>query len=95
MLTLVIRSVCVGIAAIAIAAIGGAFIGGAVAIAIAMLKPSPANAPEVGWDLVVMLKDHPGLTTGLKLAALLAFIIGFVFGWRYFSRAQVAGGAER
>jgi len=95
MLTIFIRSVCVGIAAIAFVAIGGAFIGIVIAMAIAMLRPSPAGAPEVGWDLVVMIQDHPGLATGLMLAALLSFIIGFAIGWRYFSRAKVEGGAER
>ena len=95
MLTLLIRSVCVGIAAIVFAAVGGAFIGWAVAIAIAMLKPSPANSPEVGWDLVTMMHEHPGLATDLMLAALVVFIFGFVFGWRYFSRAEAARGAER
>jgi len=81
MLTLVIRSVCVGIAAIV--------------MAVAMLRPSPAGAPEVGWDLVVNLHDHPGLTIGIMLAALLVFMIGFVIGWRYFSRAEGSSGAER
>jgi hypothetical protein len=86
MLTLLIRSVCVGIAAIGIAAIGGAFIGWTMAVA--MLKPSPPGSPEVGWDLVVMLHDHPGLATDLLLGASIVFVVGFVIGWRYFSGAK-------
>ncbi len=99
MLTVFIRSACVGIAAVAFAAIGGTFIGIAIAMVIASRNPSPPRAPEVGWefhwDLVATLHNHPGLARDLKLAALLVFVIGFTIGWRAFSGAKAERGPTR
>ena len=92
MLTVFIRSVCVGIAAVALAAAGGVFIGMAIAVVIANRNPSPPGSREVGWDLVVNLHDYPRLTLGLELGACVAFLIGFTIGWRTFSAAKAERG---
>ena len=93
--TIILRSTCVGIAAVALAAAGGTFIAMAIAAVIANRNPSPPGSPEVGWGVVVNLHDYPRLTLGLELAACLVFVIGFTIGWRTFSGAKAQRGPTR
>jgi hypothetical protein len=73
-------------AAIVVAAVGGIFIGMAIAISIVLLKPSPQEPPEVGWDLVTTWHNLPAIWILVPLAV---FVIGFLLGFRYFSKTEV------
>jgi hypothetical protein len=79
--TLIVRSSCVGIAAAVVTSVAGLFI---IGISAAILHPSPSEAPEVGWDVVVNLHDYPAF----GLIPLCGFAIGFALGYRYFSKER-------
>ena len=85
MFTLILRSICVGIASVVITAIAGGFIAAIVAISIGLLRQPPGGG-EVGWDLVTMAHNLPAIWILLPLGI---FAIGFLLGFRYFSKTRV------
>ncbi|MFZ3199722.1 MAG: hypothetical protein ACLQMT_10890 [Candidatus Acidiferrales bacterium] len=85
MSALILRSICVGIASVVITAIAGGFIAVIVAISIGLLRQSSGGA-EVGWDLVTMAHNLPTIWILLPLGV---FAIGFLLGFRYFSKTNV------
>jgi len=80
MFTVILRSVCVGIAFLVVSAFAGGF-----AFALWFSRNLPA-APqqEVGWDLVTMYRNMSSTT---RLLPLFFFAVGFLVGYRYFSRS--------
>ncbi len=85
MSTVVLRRVCVGIAALALAAIFGAFVVLPVALYFISKSVAPNGEGEVGWDLVSMAHNQPGALKLIALVALLIFAAGSYFGFRRFS----------
>jgi len=81
--TIILRSTCVGIASIVMAGVASMFVGGMIA---AYRTPALPGEPEVGWDLVTTLHNYPKLSALLPWAVLGVFVIGFLIGFRYFSR---------
>jgi|HubBroStandDraft_6_1064221.scaffolds.fasta_scaffold3663125_1 hypothetical protein len=85
MRTVILRSICAGIASVVVAI--GLVVFAELAVAIywaAKNAPADGGGGEVGWDLVTLVRDGP--TIGMLLP-LLAFPIGFYLGFRYFSRS--------
>jgi hypothetical protein len=84
MLKIILRSVCAGVAAVAL----GTFIVGFIALSLAaMSTPSQPGEAEVGWDLITFAHQWP---LWVWLFPLAFFAIGFLIGFRYFSkRARV------
>jgi hypothetical protein len=86
MFTVVLRSVCCGVAGAVLSV--PAFI---VAIFLyvswhtPLAPPELAGKGEVGWDLLTMVHNAP-VTIGIWLLA--AFAIGFLSGFRFFSRSS-------
>lgn len=81
MFTVVLRSLCVGIAALAAAA----FIGLPVAFYfLSRTTPAPEGGGEVGWDLISLTHNLPATSI---LVPLVIFAVGFLFGFRYFSKS--------
>jgi hypothetical protein len=79
---LILRATCVGIAAVAIAA----FLAGFIALSLAAMNtPSQSGEFEVGWDLV---PERSQLPLWAWLVPLGVFAIGFIIGYRYFSKRQ-------
>lgn len=84
MFTVVLRSVCVGIAALVAAALLGIFIGLPVAFYFLSRTAAPEGGGEVGWDLVSLTHNLPANSI---LVPLVIFAVGFLFGFRYFSKS--------
>ena len=86
MLTVIMRSICAGIAALFLAFGLGIFVG--LPIASYFLSrsspPGSSGGAQVGWDLVTMAHNSP---IGAVLIPLLVFAIGFYLGFRHFSRS--------
>ena len=80
---LILRAACVGVAAVVIA---GAVIG-FVGFSLAAMNPSnsPDTGQEVGWGLIPLAS---GLPLWVWLFPLAFFAIGFIIGYRYFSKRQ-------
>jgi ABC-type proline/glycine betaine transport system permease subunit len=76
----ILRSACVGIAALAIAALVIGFVGFSLAV---MATPSQDTGNEVGWDVLALIK---GLPPWVWLFPVAIFAIGFGIGYRYFSK---------
>jgi hypothetical protein len=85
--TVILRSICVGIASLVAVAVVCLSVGIATALREASINAVPGGAEgEVGVDLVMLVrKDSP--TT--ILLPLLAVPVGFYFGFRYFSKSAV------
>jgi len=86
MLTIILRSVCCGIAA-AVIAVPGYIVASIWYVARrtpAVPAPAEAGGFEVGWDLMTMSHNA---TVGMSVWLLVAFAIGFLWGYWYFSRA--------
>jgi len=83
MFTLILRSFCVGLAFLV-----GAVCAGGFAFAFWASRNGPlarqGSQQEVGWDLVAMYQHGPMM---IKLLPLGFFLVGFLVGYRYFSRA--------
>lgn len=80
--TLVLRSLCVGIAAMVVAVYVSAFV--AMLVAARLLPKGQSGGGEVGWDLVTLAHNTPVRWLFLPFAV---FAAGFAFGFRYFSRS--------
>jgi hypothetical protein len=80
----ILRSVCAGIASVVLAAALTMFVGVPLAMLFQAGNSPPGQEPEVGWDLITMWHGYP-LST--KLVPALVFVVGFLIGFRYFSRA--------
>lgn len=80
MLTVILRSACVGIAAL----VAAAFVG--LPITAYFLTKNATNNGDaaVGWDLVTLAHN---LSPSAILLPLLVFTVGFFFGFRYFSKS--------
>lgn len=79
MVTVIIRSACVGIAAVVVS-----FVVGLPLVAYLASRGVQSNeGAEVGWDFVVSAHDWPVTFT---LTPVAVFAIGFFIGFRYFSR---------
>lgn len=90
MFTVILRSVCVGIAATVLGAVCSIFI--EVGIAMHHAVKAPSDGPEVGWEIVVLPRERPALSFGVPLVA---FVIGFAVGFRYFFKARTNETAAR
>jgi hypothetical protein len=86
MFAVILRSVCVGIASVVAAVFLVPFVALVVALIFLSMKKSAYGGGEVGWDLVSMAHNYPVTTT---LFPVIIFLIGFLFGYRYFSRSLV------
>jgi hypothetical protein len=81
-LIVLLRSVCVGVAAV----IGAMFLW-VIAVLFWAAKPlttGPRPAGEYGFDLVTLIHNFP---ISAKIVAVAAFVIGFGLGLRRFGRA--------
>lgn len=85
MFTIILRSACVGIAFL----VAALFIGVPVMLTVATYylerNSGHQSDGEVGWDLVTMAHLSPVSSVILPL---LIFALGFVFGFRYFSKSK-------
>jgi hypothetical protein len=84
MRVVVLRSVCCGVAATVVSAPG--YIAAMIWWVSRNMPPVPgvqAGEGEVGWDLMSFVHNGPGVTAFWFLAA---FAIGFLLGFRYFSK---------
>ena len=78
MLKLILRSACVGVAAVVIAT----FLAGFISLSLAAMNtPSESGGFEVGWDLVSFAHQTPLWVWLVPLGA-------FGIGYRYFSKRQ-------
>jgi hypothetical protein len=84
MFTVVLRSVCVGIAALVAAAFLGILIGLPIGLYVLSRTVPPEGGGEVGWDVVSLAHSFPAASI---LVPLLIFAVGFFFGFRYFSKS--------
>ena len=85
MLTVIIRSICAGIAAVLLAAGLCLFVGLPIAsYFLSRNAPPESGNMEVGWDLVTMAYNTP---TRAVLIPLLIFTIGLFLGLRHFSKS--------
>jgi hypothetical protein len=82
---LILRSICVGIAFL----VAALFVGVPVMLTVATyyLERNSGHqwGGEVGWDLVTMAHNSP---VSSILLPLLIFALGFIFGFRYFSKSM-------
>jgi hypothetical protein len=83
MLTLILRSVCVGIATVVAAILLGVFVGLPVATMVLANSNGPSGSGEIGWDLVSIAQNYRATSI---LSPLIVFGIGFGFAYRYFSK---------
>jgi hypothetical protein len=84
---LILQSACVGFASVIVAA----FVVGFIALSLsAMSTPSPDTGNEAGWDVLAVVK---GVPLWVWLFPLAFFAIGFLIGFRYFSKRQAKQGA--
>lgn len=83
MLTVILRSACVGIATVVAATFLSFFV---VLLTLYFLSKNaaPEGGGEVGWDLVSMAHNT---SPSWLLLPLLVFAIGFFFGFGYFSKS--------
>ena len=83
MFILILRSICVGVAFLVVSVFLGGF---ALAFWASRSEPPPEHGGqlEIGWDLVTLYHNTSIL---IKLLPLGFFLVGFVVGYRYFSRA--------
>jgi hypothetical protein len=89
MVRLILRSACVGVAAVAVAG----FVGGFIALSLAaMSTPSQSGEQEVGWDLITSWHQAP---LWVWLIPLAAFAIGFFIGYLYFSKREARQAASK
>lgn len=84
MLAVIVRSMCVGIATTVAVCYIATF--GWLAIALhSVAKHAPAEGGgEIGWDLVSLSHNAP---PAVLLFPVLVFAIGFLIGFRYFSKS--------
>jgi hypothetical protein len=83
--TIILRSVCVGIASVVGAILLGVFVGLPVAFYLLSRGPATEGGGEVGWDLVSVAHNY---AVPSVLFPLFIFVIGFYVGFRHFSRSQ-------
>jgi hypothetical protein len=83
MVKIILRSMAAGIAGIVLALTVAMFVGVPLALLFQARTTSPGQEPEVGWDLIAMSSQYPVATKVIPAAV---FVIGFLIGWRYFSR---------
>jgi hypothetical protein len=91
MAKLILRSFCVGIASVALAG----FIGGFIALSLLFFNSSATSQSgdqDVGWDLVTVVPD---VSPWSYIVPLVLFAIGFLVGFRYFSKRQARQEASR
>ncbi|HUJ30487.1 MAG TPA: hypothetical protein VLY23_04355 [Candidatus Acidoferrum sp.] len=82
MLTAVLRSICAGIAGVVLAFVVWVF--GLLILAVLILRRAgPTDGGVVGIDLVTLVHNSP---VSSKALALVAFVVGFALGYRYFAR---------
>jgi hypothetical protein len=88
MAKLVLRSVCVGIASVALAA----FVGGFVALSLLFINSSAQpGGEETGSRTIVTGHYH---LVPIVFVPLAIFAIGFLAGYRYFSKRQALEGSS-
>jgi hypothetical protein len=91
MFSIILRSVCVGIAALIGLILFGLFVVFPISFYFLNKGVAPAGDGEVGWDLVIVAHNQPAATILVALLALLVFAGGFYFGFRYFSKSMARG----
>jgi hypothetical protein len=84
MFTVVLRSVCAGIVALVGATLVGLFVVLPVTLYFLTKRVAPAGGGQVGWDLVTVAHNLPANSL---LVPLVIFALGFLFGFRYFSKS--------
>lgn len=85
MFTIILRSVCVGIAILVAVIVVGIPVGLMIATFFLANSTGHEGGAEVGWDLVTLAHDYR--ITSI-LVPLLIFALGFIFGFRYFSKSK-------
>jgi hypothetical protein len=83
MFIVLLRSVCCGIAALVVAMFSGIFIALCVG-SYFVAKNVNSGGGEVGWDLVSMAHN---MSSGWLLLPVLVFAVGFLIGFRHFSKS--------
>jgi hypothetical protein len=86
MLTLILRSVWVGIATVAAAIFLTLFVGLPVTLMIISNRHGSNGRGEIGWDVVALAHSYQAI---IILCPLIVFAIGFLFGYRHFSKSMV------
>jgi hypothetical protein len=89
MFTVVLRSVCVGIATLVGVTCLGLFVVLPVRLHFVSKHEARAGGAEVGWDLVTMAHNQPGTVKLIGMLALLVFAVGYYLGFRQFSKSLV------
>jgi hypothetical protein len=89
MFKVVLRSMCVGFGALGLATLFALFVVMPVTFYFISkpIAPTGAGEREVGWDLVSLAHNQPGIVRLIALVALLVFAAGSYFGFRHFSES--------
>jgi uncharacterized protein YneF (UPF0154 family) len=86
MLSLILKSICAGIATLVAAVFLGVFVAlPLTTMALANINGSHGSA-EFGWDITSLAHSYQAI---IILSLLIVFAVGFLFGYRYFSRSLV------
>jgi hypothetical protein len=84
MLTVILRSTCVGIATVVAATFLSFFVVLPITLYFFSKNAAPEGGGEIGWDVVSLAHNT---APSWLLLPLLVFAIGFFFGFRYFSKS--------
>ena len=88
MLTILVRTICVGIASVVMAAGLAVLVGISFEIYSHWKSVPSGQEPEVGWDLLMMAHNYP-YTRAWVFLALFVFVAGSFVGFRHFSKRAV------
>jgi hypothetical protein len=87
MLTVIIRSICAGIAAVFVAFGLCMFVGLPIALYFVSRNAHSGGQGEVGYDVVTMAHNYGAASIWIPL--LVIFALGFFLGFRYFVKSLV------
>jgi hypothetical protein len=87
MFMIILRSICVAIAALVVAVGLAIFVGIQVASYFLPKDSASSGGGEVGWDLVTIVHNYP---VSSILLPVVVFAISFSLGFRHFSRSLAA-----
>jgi nucleoside permease NupC len=85
-LTVILRSVCVGVAFVVTAIFLSIFVGLPIASIFLPKDEAAQGGVSVGWDLVSIAHNSSATTI---IVTLIVFAAGFLFGYRHFSKSMV------
>ncbi|HXZ12616.1 MAG TPA: hypothetical protein VEG64_09505 [Candidatus Sulfotelmatobacter sp.] len=84
MSVVILRSVCVGVATMVLGFPVVVIFGLFIATQYLTRNEPSVNGGEIGWDLVTLAHNYPAASILLPLAL---FMVGFLLGYRVFSRS--------